>query len=237
MSDMQTTTATGSENSTSIPMDEPEKVWGKAHTEGCARSFRQLKDLLAADLTRYSGRADTKSFMKHFIATPGFKYTVWMRLCGYLKINPVTRHWLYYFVKYMLLRCRYKFGIAIPEYTVIGPGLFINRFGGIYVHGDSVIGSNVNFTHGVVLGYMNRGERQGAPIVGDESFLGSGAKVIGHIRLGKRSAVGANAVVTKDFPDDSVVGGIPAKLLSSQGSEGYINNKAGPVADYPPRFR
>ena len=62
---------------------------------------------------------------------------------------------------------------------VIGPGLFINRFGGIYFHGDAIIGSNVNVTHGVVLGYMNRGPKKGSPTIGNEVFLGSGAKIIG----------------------------------------------------------
>ena len=124
-----------------------------------------------------------------------------------------------------MIRCRYKYGIAIPEYTVIGPGFFINRFGGIYIHGDVVIGRNVNLTHGVVLGYMNRGDMEGAPTIGDECFLCSGAKVIGNLTLGKRCAVGANAVVTKSFADDSVVGGIPAKILSMKGTEGYINWK------------
>ena len=104
----------------------------------------------------------------------------------------------------------------------------LNRVGGFYFHGDAVLGSNVNITHGVVLGYMNRGSRRGAPVIGDRSFLGSGAKVIGGIAVGAEAAIGANAVVTKDVPERGVVGGIPAKLLSDQGSDGYINRLAPP---------
>jgi len=78
----------------------------------------------------------------------------------------------------------------------------------------------------VVLGYMNRGARMGAPVIGDRSFLGSGAKIIGGINVGEEAAVGANAVVTKDVPDRGVVVGIPAKLVSDQGSDGYINRMA-----------
>ena len=63
--------------------------------------------------------------------TPGYKYTVWMRLCGYLKRGRLSRVTLYPPAKLILLHCRYKYGIAIPEYTEIGPGLFINRFGGV----------------------------------------------------------------------------------------------------------
>jgi serine O-acetyltransferase len=146
-----------------------------------------------------------------------------MRGAGYLKTRPLQAFGLYPLAKWLLLRCRYKYGIAIPEYTVIGPGLFINRFGGIYIHGDAIVGSNINVTHGVLLGQTNRGARAGAPIVGDRSFLGAGAKILGRVTLGNDSAVGANAVVTKDVADKEVVGGIPAKLLSQEGSDGYIN--------------
>lgn len=198
----------------------------RPHSNGCARSFAELYSLLAADLHRYAGRAALKPFLRHFLFTPGFKYTVWMRLCGYLRAGRVRKYTLYPFVKWMLLRCRYKYGIAIPEYTVIGPGLFINRFGGIYINGDTIIGSNVNITHGVMLGQANRGKNAGSPIVGDRVFLGAGAKVVGRVHLGDGSVVGVNAVVTKDVPANAVVGGIPAKVLSMEGSDGYVNRLA-----------
>jgi len=199
----------------------------KPHTAGCARSFGQLKSWLKADLHRYAGKSDLKSFIRHFLFTPGYKYTVWMRTCGYFRVKPWAKLLLLYpFSKWILLRCRYKYGIVIPEYTVIGPGFFINRFGGIYVNGDAVIGSNVNFTHGIMLGQANRGKYMGSPIVGDRVFLASGCKVIGRVKLGDGAVVGANAVVTKDVPENGVVGGIPAKVLSMAGSADYVNRIA-----------
>jgi serine O-acetyltransferase len=200
----------------------------KPHNAGCARTWAKLTRLLKADLFRYAGRTDFKSFLRHFMFTPGYKYTVWMRTCGYLRVQPWAKWTLYPLVKYILLRCRYKFGIVIPEYTVIGPGLFINRFGGIYVNGDAIIGSNVNLTHGIMLGQQNRGPLMGSPIVGDRVFIAAGAKIIGRVRIGDGAVVGANAVVTKDVPDNAVVGGIPAKVISLHGSEGYINRQARP---------
>lgn len=202
------------------------RALSSAHTDGCAKTFADLRAWLAADLYRYAGDTSAKSFLKHFIVTPGFKYTVWMRLTGYLKVQKWSRRTLYYPVKYILVRCRYKYQITIPEYTVIGPGFFINRFGGIYINGDVVIGSNVNITHGTVLGQMNRGPKTGSPILGDRVFIGSGAKILGRIRIGHDAAVGANAVVTKDVPDGAAVGGIPAKILSMEGSAGYVNRLA-----------
>jgi len=151
-----------------------------------------------------------------------------MRLCGYARTGSLRRYLIYPPLKLLLLRYRYKYGIAIPEYTRIGPGLFINRFGNIMVNGDAVIGANCNITHGAMLGQLNRGPRAGSPILGDDVFLAAGCKVIGKIHLGDRCAVGANAVVTKDVPEDGVVGGIPARLISSNGSEGYINRRVHP---------
>lgn len=190
--------------------------------------FRTTRALIASDLYRYAGNVRLPAFLKHYLFTPGFKYTTVMRLCGYLKGRSWSKWTLYPPLKLLLLHYRYKYGIAIPEYTRVGPGLFINRFGNIMINGDAVIGANCNITHGSMLGQLNRGPRAGSPVLGNEVFLAAGCKVIGHIRLGNRAAVGANAVVTKDVPDDGVVGGIPAKLLSSGGSKGYINRRVDP---------
>ena len=127
---------------------------GKPHNRGCIVSFAKLRAVLAADLYRYAGRTSAGAFAKHYLFTPGFKYTVLMRTAGWLRLKPAKALGLYPLAKLMLLRARYKYGFAIPEYTEIGPGLFLNRFGGFYFHGDAKVGSNVNVTHGVVLGFM-----------------------------------------------------------------------------------
>lgn len=196
--------------------------------EKTRQSFRNVRTLIQSDLYRYAGSTGPKAFLRHYFFTPGFKYSTVMRLCGYAKQRKATKYTIYPPLKFLLLRYRYKYGIAIPEYTKIGPGFFINRFGNIMVNGDAVIGANCNITHGAMLGQMNRGPKAGSPILGDDVFLAAGCKVIGRIHLGNRAAVGANAVVTKDVPDDGVVGGIPAKLLSTNGSEGYINRRVNP---------
>jgi serine O-acetyltransferase len=191
-------------------------------------SFRHVWALILSDLYRYAGSRSFTSFARHFLFTPGFKYSTTMRLCGHAKKRRALRYTLYPPLKLLLLRYRYKYGIAIPEYTRIGPGFFINRFGNIMVNGDAIIGANCNITHGAMLGQMNRGRYQGSPVLGDEVFLAAGCKVIGKVRIGDRAAVGANAVVTKDVPDNAAVGGIPAKVISSNGSAGYINRKVEP---------
>ena len=81
---------------------------GEPHLRGCAVSFTKLKALLAADLYRYAGRVDVKSFLRHYAFTPGYKYTVLMRTCGWLKRKPAKAFGLYPLAKLMLLRARYK---------------------------------------------------------------------------------------------------------------------------------
>lgn len=90
------------------------------------------------------------------------------------------------------------------------------------VNGRSVIGKNCNISHGVTIGQTNRGENKGCPLLGNNIYIGPGAKIIGGIRIGNNVAIGANCVVTKDIPDNSVVVGIPGKVISKEGSKGYI---------------
>ncbi len=114
-------------------------------------------------------------------------------------------------------------GIDIPFSTEIGSGFYIGHFGGIIVNDKSVIGKNCNISQGVTLGQANRGKNKGYPTLGDNVYLGPGAKIVGAVKIGNNVAIGANCVVTKDVPDNSVVVGIPGKIISKEGAVGYVN--------------
>ena len=92
------------------------------------------------------------------------------------------------------------------------------------MHPRAKIGKNCNISQGVTIGQSNRGKRAGVPVIGDSVFIGPGAKIFGAITIGNNVAIGANAVVTSDVPDNAVVAGIPARILSLLGSAGYVQH-------------
>ena len=92
-------------------------------------------------------------------------------------------------------------------------------------HFDDKIGKNCNISPGVNIGKANRGKNKGYPTIGDNVYIGPGAKIIGAVKIGNNVAIGANTVVTKDIPDNACIGGVPARILSMEGAEGYVNNR------------
>jgi len=179
--------------------------------------------LVKSDLYRYTGRATPSVFLYSMIRHAGFKYSFWMRTCFYLRQHRFFRHSLFFLARVILEHYEYKYGISIPDQTSIGSGFYIGHFGGIVVNRMSIIGKNCNISQGVTLGQANRGTGKGYPTIGDNVYIGPGAKIVGKVSIGNNVAIGANCVVTKDVPDNAVVVGIPAKIISFQGSDGYVN--------------
>jgi serine O-acetyltransferase len=176
--------------------------------------MENLKKFIKSDLHRYSGKEDFKSFIKTYLTTAGFNYLFWFRL---------TQRYNNIFFRIILKRKMIRFGIEIHPNTKIGYGFYIGHFGGIVINERTIIGNNCNISQGVTIGQINRGEKKGTPTIEDEVYIGPGAKIIGKINIGHNSAIGANAVVVKDVFPNTTVGGIPAKEISSIGSDGYIN--------------
>lgn len=185
--------------------------------------FREYKYLVYSDLYRIPGRATVTSLIRQLLFGEAFKYIYWMRTCHYLKRNIFFKYSVYPFAWLILRRLRYKLGISVPPDTKIGSGFYIGHFGGIVINRRCKIGKNCNISHGVTLGQANRGINKGCPILGDNVYVGPGTKIIGSVKIGDNVAIGANCVVTKDIPDDSVVVGNPGKVISQEGSRGYVS--------------
>lgn len=183
-----------------------------------------MKDILQifkTDVFRYTGNYSFKSFLRAYMLTSGVRFMFWHRIAHSARNNKL----LYIFPRIVLSRLKYKYGYDIPAETKIGKGFYIGHFGGIVVSPKSVIGCNVNISQGVTIGFNSRGKRKGYPTIGNNVYIGPSAKIIGNVKVGENSAIGANAVVTDDIPEFGVVTGIPAKLISQKGSEGYNLNK------------
>ncbi len=113
-------------------------------------------------------------------------------------------------------------GIHIGPEIDIGPGFYIGHFGCIFLGEETRIGKFFNISNECTVGLAGRGENWGLPVIGDFVFMAAGAKAIGKIRIGNHVAIGTNAVVTKDLPDNAVAVGIPAKIISYAGSKDFV---------------
>ncbi|ADI14984.1 serine O-acetyltransferase [Truepera radiovictrix] len=178
---------------------------------------------MQADLFRATGRLGAGALLGAFFGHAGFKYCALMRTCTFLHSRKSLRYTLYPVARLVMKQFSYRYGIQIPPQMDIGPGLFIGHVGGIVVNGRTKIGKNCNLSQNVTIGQTNRGAKQGCPVIGDNVYIGPGAVIVGRVRVGNNVAIGANCVVTKDVPDNAVVVGIPGRVISDEGSAGYVN--------------
>ena len=121
---------------------------------------------------------------------------------------------------------RFMTGIEIHPKARIGKNLFIDHGMGVVIGETSDIGDNVTIYHMVTLGGISpsinsndQREVKRHPTLQDNVVVGSGAQVLGPITVGKNAKIGANAVVTKDVPENGVMVGIPAKNVGTATEE------------------
>ncbi|MBM3253499.1 MAG: serine O-acetyltransferase [Candidatus Omnitrophica bacterium] len=112
---------------------------------------------------------------------------------------------------------RHLTGIEIHPGAKIGKGLFIDHGMGVVIGQTSEIGDNVTIFQGVTLGGTGKEKGKRHPTLGNNVVLGTGAKVLGNIRVGNNVNIGANAVVIKDVPDNSTVVGVPGRIAKKEG--------------------
>ncbi|MBI4343196.1 MAG: serine O-acetyltransferase [Candidatus Omnitrophica bacterium] len=103
-------------------------------------------------------------------------------------------------------------GIEIHPRATIGRGLFIDHGTGVVIGETAALGDNVTLFQGVTLGGTGKEKGKRHPTLGNNVVVGAGAKVLGNIRIGDNSIIGANAVVVRDVPDHSTVVGVPGRI-------------------------
>lgn len=138
--------------------------------------------------------------------------------------NPVGPYFIYRISRF-LFRCgipifpkildvfiRIFYSCVLPHSVEVGRGLVLGYDGlGVVIHKHAKLGNNVHVDQHVTIGGNAR--VMGVPVVESNVYLGAGCKILGPVRIGEGSVVGANAVVISDVPPRSVVVGVPGKVV------------------------
>ncbi len=178
-----------------------------------------MLDIIQKDLYRYQPGPYSTGRLLRGMRAQGFRYLFWRRL----HTHYGNRHPLGWIARWMLRRYTYKFGFQIGG--KIGEGLYIGHFGTVIVSVNAVIGRYCNIGPGVTIGASRRGERKGAPVLGDFVWVGTNAVLVGAISIGSDVLIAPGAYVNFDVPDHSIVMGNPGKIIPREhATEGHINN-------------
>lgn len=126
--------------------------------------------------------------------------------------------------KFLTAIIRLIFSAYIPPSAKIGTCLFGYGGLGIVIHNEAIIGDQVIIGTNVTIGGKSEKTRGEVPVIGNRVYIASGAKILGGISIGDNSIIGANAVVMHNVPRNSMVGGIPGKVLKENIEiEEYVN--------------
>ena len=158
-----------------------------------------------------------KSKLSVILTYPGVKAVFFHRIANFFSIAKLDL-----IARIISQFSRFLTGIEIHPKAKIGINLFIDHGMGVVIGETSDIGNNVTIYHMVTLGgispSINSDDQRNSkrhPTLMDNVVVGSGAQVLGPVTVGKNAKIGANAVVTKDVPENAVMVGIPAKNVGT----------------------
>ena len=134
-------------------------------------------------------------------------------------------NWLYVRPPFILIRiplklisffvnkwCEVFMEMCIDPHATIGPGLYIGHLGGVHINPGAVLGNNCDVAHRVTIGTSAMG-RQGAPILGNDVYVGTGATLLGKIKVGDGAKIAANTLVISNIPAGATVMGVPGRVI------------------------
>lgn len=141
----------------------------------------------------------------------------WARWAMFECRVPVLKPLLVFALKLHIRFLRVLLHAWISPEARIGPGLYINHYGTIWINPRAVIGRFCNLHQGVTIGIGGVGEGYGVPTLGDRVNIGPYAVILGRITIGHDVGIGANSLVVSDLPDNAVAVGVPARIVSRLG--------------------
>ena len=166
----------------------------------------------SADLARY--KENGNSFRERWL-NPAVWAIGCYRLGNWLQVSPPT----------VLIRvplkivsllankwCEVFMEMCIDPSATIGEGLYIAHIGGVHINPEAVVGRRCDIAHRVTIGTSAMG-RKGAPVVGDNVYIGTGASIVGKIRIGDGAKIAANTLVITNVPEGATVMGVPGRII------------------------
>lgn len=108
--------------------------------------------------------------------------------------------------------CEVFMEMCIDPGASIGGGLYVGHIGGVHINPEAVLGRNCDIAHRVTIGASAMG-RQGIPVLGDNVYVGTGATLVGKIRIGNGAKIAANTLVMTNVPDGATVMGVPGRIV------------------------
>lgn len=108
--------------------------------------------------------------------------------------------------------CEVFMEMCIDPLATIGGGLYIGHIGGIHINPQAVLGKNCDIAHRVTIGTSAMG-REGAPALGDDVYIGTGATLVGKIRVGSGAKIASNTLVISNIPEGATVMGVPGRII------------------------
>lgn len=121
----------------------------------------------------------------------------------------------FFIARFLSEKAKRKTGIEIHPGATIGSNFFIDHGMGVVIGENTIIGNDVTIFHGVTLGGTGKVKGKRHPTIGNNVFIGSGAKILGNINIGDNVKIGANAVILKSIKSNSTAVGIPGKIVKS----------------------
>jgi len=153
-----------------------------------------------------------RSTLEVILLYPGL-HAVWLHRLA----HSLWRDGFFLLARFISQFSRWLTGIEIHPGAQIGPGLFIDHGMATVIGETAEIGEDVTLYHNVTLGGVRWEKVKRHPTLEDHVVVGAGAQVLGPIRIGAHSRIGANSVVVKDVPPNSIVVGIPGRYRTMNG--------------------
>jgi serine O-acetyltransferase len=179
------------------------------------KNLQKILDFFVSDVSAaFNKDPAAHSILEVLTSYPGIKAILIYRIAHFFWIIGMP-----FAPRYLTEIARELTGIEIHPGAEIGKDFFIDHGGGVVIGETAIVGDNVTIYQGVVLGGTLSDPVKRHPTLGNNVVVGTGAKLLGPIKIGDNVKIGANSVVVSDVPPNSVVVGVPGKIIARNGQK------------------